>query len=125
MQGSGERWRIAGGWRAADRQLCNEFLSYLADRRYSPASVRGYAFDLLHFARWLAGQGAGLDGVNTDTLLRYLAACRGRAPRRPARQRDLAGQRPGIGVRPGHRQPAAGGGLGPVQLPVDARPGGG
>jgi len=76
VQGSGERWRIEGGWRAADRQLCNDYLSYLADRRYSPASVRAYAFDLLHFARWLAGQDAGLDAVDTDTLLRYLAACR-------------------------------------------------
>jgi hypothetical protein len=53
VQGSGERWRIEGGWRPADRQLCNDYLGYLADRRYSPASVRAYAFDLLHFARWL------------------------------------------------------------------------
>ena len=66
VQGSGERWRIEGRWRAADRQLCNDYLSYLADRRYSPASVRAYAFDLLHFARWLAGQDAGLDAVDTD-----------------------------------------------------------
>ena len=76
VQGSGERWRIEGGWRAADRQLCNDYLGYLADRRYSPASVRAYAFDLLHFARWLAGEDIGLDAVDTDTLLRYLAACR-------------------------------------------------
>ena len=76
VQGSGERWRIEGGWRAADLQVCNDYLGYLADRRYSAASVRAYAFDLLHFARWLAGQDAGLDGVDTDALLRYLAACR-------------------------------------------------
>jgi len=76
VQGSGERWRIEGVWRAADRQLCNDYLSYLADRRYSPASVRAYAFDLLHFARWLSGQDIGLDVVDTDALLRYLAACR-------------------------------------------------
>ena len=76
VHGSGERWRIEGGWRAADRQLCNDYLGYLADRRYSPASVRAYAFDLLHFARWLAGQDIGLDAVDTDALLRYLAACR-------------------------------------------------
>ncbi len=55
MQGSGERWRLEGEWRAADLQLRNDYLGYLADRRYSPASVRAYAFDLLHFARWLAG----------------------------------------------------------------------
>ena len=76
MQGSGERWRITGGSRAADRQLCNDYLGYLADRRYSPASVRAYAFDLLHFARWLDREDIGLDDVDTDALLRYLAACR-------------------------------------------------
>ena len=104
VQGSGERWQIEGGRRASDRQLCNDYLGYLADRRYSPASVRAYAFDLLHFARWLDGEGIGLDAVDTDALLRYLAACRAER-------------------RPGHHQPAAGSGLGPVQLPVDARPG--
>ena len=76
VAGSGERWRIEGLWRAADRQLCNDFLGYLADRRYSPASVRAYAFDLLHFARWLDREDLGLDAVATDVLLRYLAACR-------------------------------------------------
>ena len=76
VAGSGERWRIEGGWRAADRQLCNDYLGYLADRRYSPASVRAYAFDLLHFARWLDREDLGLDAVDTDALLRYLAACR-------------------------------------------------
>jgi hypothetical protein len=34
-----------------------------------PASVRGCAFDLLHFARWLAGQDIGLDGVDTETIV--------------------------------------------------------
>src|SRR6266487_3740154 len=76
VTGSGERWRIEGRWRAADRQLCNDYLGYLADRRYSPASVRAYAFGLLHFARWLAGEGLRPDAVGTDALLRYLAACR-------------------------------------------------
>ena len=80
MQGSGERWRITGGSRAADRQLCNDYLGYLADRRYSPASVRAYAFDLLHFARWLDREDIGLDDVDTDALLRYLAASRGGCP---------------------------------------------
>ena len=76
VQGSGERWRIEGRWQAADRQLCNDYLGYLADRRYSPASVRAYAFDLLHFVRWLAGEDISLNAVDTDALLRYLAACR-------------------------------------------------
>src|SRR6516162_7716900 len=87
IAGSGERWRIEGRWRAADRQLCNDYLGYLADRRYSPATVRAYAFDLLHFARWLDGEGIGLDAVDTDALLRYLAACR--AERRPGQHDNV------------------------------------
>jgi site-specific recombinase XerD len=76
VQGSGERWRIDGAWDRRGVQLCNDYLGYLADRRYSAATVRSYAFDLLHFARWLAGQRLALDPVDTDALLRYLAACR-------------------------------------------------
>jgi hypothetical protein len=55
-------WRL-GGSGAARFALVNEFLAYLADRNYSPRTVRAYAFDLLHFARWLAGEGIGLDEV--------------------------------------------------------------
>ena len=87
VAGSGERWRIEGRWREADRQLCNDYLGYLADRRYSPASVRSYAFDLLHFARWLDGEGIAVDGVTTDVLLRYLAA--NRAERRPGQHENV------------------------------------
>ncbi len=78
---------VDGGWDAAGLQLCNDYLGYLADRRYSPASVRSYAFDLLHFARWLAGQDLALQDVDTDALLRYLAACR--AERRPGQHDNV------------------------------------
>jgi site-specific recombinase XerD len=87
VTGSGEGWRLDGQWPTADLQLCNDYLAYLADRRYSPASVRAYAFDLLHFARWLAGEGLGLDAVGTDALLRYLAACR--SARRPGQHDNV------------------------------------
>ncbi len=87
VAGSGERWRIDGARDAAGLQLCNDYLGYLADRRYSPASVRSYAFDLLHFARWLAGLGLALQDVDTDALLRYLAACR--AERRPGQHDNV------------------------------------
>src|SRR6266567_1959747 len=79
VAGNGERWRIEGGWRAADRQLCNDYLGYLADRRYSPASVRAYAFDLLHFARWLAREDIGLDRAETADLLSSFRTDRDRA----------------------------------------------
>jgi site-specific recombinase XerD len=68
-------WTLAGS-AVAEFSLANEYLSYLADRRYSPRTVRAYAFDLLHFCRWLIDEGTVLDVVSTDTLLRYLAECR-------------------------------------------------
>lgn len=71
---SGE-WRLVGA--LVERfALINDFLAYLADRNYSPRTVRAYAFDLLHFARWLACEGLALEAVGTDALLRFLAACR-------------------------------------------------
>jgi site-specific recombinase XerD len=72
---SGGGWVLAGS--AAPRfALVNEFLSYLADRRYSPKTVRAYAFDLLAFCRWLADEDAQLADVRAETLLRYLSHCR-------------------------------------------------
>jgi site-specific recombinase XerD len=71
----GDRWRLAGP-AAAAFGLVNDYLAYLADRRYSPRTVRGYAFDLLAFARWLLAEGLELAAVTTDALLRYLASCR-------------------------------------------------
>ena len=68
-------WELTGSSRA-EFSLANEYLSYLADRRYSPRTVRAYAFDLLHFCRWLMAEGTALDAVSTDTLLRFLAECR-------------------------------------------------
>jgi site-specific recombinase XerD len=70
------RWELAGG---TGTGLINDYLGYLADRGYSPRTVRAYAFDLLAFARWLAGEQLGLAEVSTDVVLRYLAYCR-RAP---------------------------------------------
>jgi site-specific recombinase XerD len=70
-----------GGWAlvgpgAVGFTLVNEYLAYLGDRRYSPRTVRSYAFDLLHFCRWLSADDTSLDAVSTDTLLRFLSACR-------------------------------------------------
>ena len=68
-------WRLKGAT-AADGDLVNDYLAYLADRNYSPRTIRAYAFDLLSFSRWLAEDGTGIEEVTTDTLLCYLAACR-------------------------------------------------
>lgn len=65
-------WVLAGP-EAAGFTLANDYLGYLVDRRYSPRTVRSYAFDLLHFCRWLVSEKLGLSAVSTDVLLRYLA----------------------------------------------------
>jgi site-specific recombinase XerD len=67
------RWRLAG---TADGELINGYLGYLADRGFSAQTVRGYAFDLLAFDRWLAAEGITLAGVSTDVMLRFLSWCR-------------------------------------------------
>jgi site-specific recombinase XerD len=71
----GSDWELVG----ADVEtfgLINEFLGYLADRAYSPQTVRAYAFDLLAFARWLLEQRIALEEISTEVLLRFLTACR-------------------------------------------------
>ncbi len=67
------RWQLAG---AADGDLINDYLNYLADRGFSAHTVRACAFDLLAFARWLDGEQLPLAAVTTDVLLRFLAFCR-------------------------------------------------
>ncbi len=76
VKGRGDSWQLVGEAPSGVVETCNDYLAYLADRHYSPATVRAYAFDLLHFVRWLAGESLALGAVSTDTLLRYLAACR-------------------------------------------------
>lgn len=70
-----------GGWvlvgpTAGEFSVVNDYLAYLSDRCYSPRTVRAYAFDLLHFCRWLSLDDTAVDAVTTDTLLRFLSACR-------------------------------------------------
>src|ERR1039457_5961416 len=68
-------WVLAGS--GADRfGLVNEYLGYLADRNYSPRTIRSYGFDLLAFCRWLAAERIELAEVTTGVMLRFLAACR-------------------------------------------------
>src|SRR3974377_1739179 len=115
------RWQLAG---AADGDLINGYLSYLADRGFSPRTVRAYAFDLLAFTRWLAAEGISVGEVTTDVMLRVLAWVRAPAPAGPpGREGVLDPRRPQRRVRAGHHQPAAGRGGGPVRVLGDAGPG--
>jgi integrase/recombinase XerD len=76
--------RLLAGSDAERFGLVNEYLSHLADRNYSPRTVRAYGFDLLAFCRWLRDEGIDLAAVTTEVLLRFLAACRdARMPGRP------------------------------------------
>jgi hypothetical protein len=68
-------WGLAGSG-AEGFGLVDEYLAYLADRNYSPKTVRAYGFDLLSFCRWLMAEQQPLAGVTTEVLLRFLRACR-------------------------------------------------
>lgn len=87
-------WRLVGG-PGESLELINDYLGYLADRNFSPQTVRAYGYGLLAFARWLDGEGIGVSAVTTDTLLGFLRACReASVPGRPAGNVvSLSGQR--------------------------------
>ncbi|WP_220448256.1 tyrosine-type recombinase/integrase [Nonomuraea diastatica] len=68
-------WMLAGP-SAGQFVLVDEYLAYLADRNYSPKTVRAYGYDLLAFCRWLATEDVSLGEVTTETLLKFLHACR-------------------------------------------------
>ncbi|MCC6438132.1 MAG: tyrosine-type recombinase/integrase [Acidimicrobiales bacterium] len=75
LETTGSGWRLAGS--DADRfGVVNDYLSYLADRNYSPRTIRTYGFGLLAFCRWLSVEDLDLSAVTTDVLLRFLASCR-------------------------------------------------
>ncbi len=48
------RWRLTGPDVGGSLSAMNAYLGYLADRNYSPRTVRTYGYGLLAFARWLA-----------------------------------------------------------------------
>jgi len=53
-------------------EIANRYLAHLASRKFSPASVRAYAYDLLNFSRFLAERGATLEDVVPTDLFDYL-----------------------------------------------------
>lgn len=50
----------------------NDFLDAQHARQLSPRSVRAYAYDLLHFARWFQSQSLPISEVTESTLLDYV-----------------------------------------------------
>jgi len=86
-------WLLVGA-EAGRFALVNDYLSYLADRNYSPRTGRAYGYDLLAFCRWLVSMDLALEAVTTEVLLDYLRACRDASvPGRPGNVVSLSGVR--------------------------------
>jgi integrase/recombinase XerC len=64
-----EGHRLSGGPIA---DLANRYLAHLAVRGFSPGTVRGYAFDLLNFSRFLAERREEVSDVVATDLFDYL-----------------------------------------------------
>lgn len=69
------------GWRleSADEDLVaapNAYLRYLADRCYSPRTIRTYGYGLVAFARWLSVSGHSVDDVDVEAMLEFVDHCR-------------------------------------------------
>ena len=58
----------------ADHEIAwaNDFLDAQHLRQLSPRSLRAYAYDLLHFARWFQSQPHALAAITESTLLDYV-----------------------------------------------------
>lgn len=58
----------------ADHEIvwANDFLDAQHLRQLSPRSLRAYAYDLLHFARWYQSQSQALSEITESTLLDYV-----------------------------------------------------
>jgi integrase/recombinase XerC len=63
--------RLTGG--GPVDELANGYLAHLVSRGFSPGTVRGYAFDLLNFGRFLAERKAAAGDVVATDLFDYLA----------------------------------------------------
>jgi site-specific recombinase XerD len=86
-------WVLVGPG-AGKHALVNEYLGYLADRNYSPRTLRAYGYDLLAFCRWLDSEDLDLGSVTTGTVLDFMRHCR-QAPiaGRPANVVSMTGRR--------------------------------
>jgi site-specific recombinase XerD len=68
--GSGGGHRLAGD--GPITELANAYLAHLEVRGFSPNSVRGYAYDLLNFSRFLVERGIGPADVVPHDLFDWL-----------------------------------------------------
>jgi len=53
-------------------EVANAYLAHLQSRGFAPGTVRGYAFDLLNFSRFLADRGIAAEEVVPSDLFDWL-----------------------------------------------------
>jgi integrase/recombinase XerC len=63
-------YRIGGDWEGLD--AANAFLTHLSGRGFSPATVRGYAFDVVNLARFLGERNLTLAVVNAPLVFEWI-----------------------------------------------------
>ena len=68
--GTGDGHRLDGG--GPIDELANRYLAHLATRGFSPGTVRGYAYDLLNFGRFLLERGGSVTDVVATDFFDYL-----------------------------------------------------
>ncbi len=91
--GTDVAWVLSGPG-AEKYTLINQYLGYLADRNYSPRTLRAYGYDLLAFCRWLDSENLDLESMTTGTVLDFMRHCR-QTPiaGRPANVVSMTGRR--------------------------------
>ena len=75
---NGDGHRLVGDSPVVD--VGNDFLDHLVVRRFSPATVRAYAFDVANFAGFLTDGSLGLSNVEPSDLFDYLDWQQARRP---------------------------------------------
>jgi len=75
LERDGDDWQLAC---VKDRLVAeaNQYLGYLADRNYSPRTIRAYGHGRLACSRWLHTSGLTAQEVSTDDVLAFLPECR-------------------------------------------------
>ena len=88
----------------------NDFLDAQHLRQLSPRSLRAYAYDLLHFARWFQSQPQPLSEITESTLLDYVRHQLSQQPQTYSANRESSLDRDSLFVsipsRTGDPQPA-------------------
>jgi site-specific recombinase XerD len=74
--------------------LANKYLAHLGVQSFSPATVRGYAYDLANFGAFLAERALDVPAVSPTDPFDYLDWQRNAPPPRPGAVVALTSRRP-------------------------------